>query len=173
MDFGQAAYGLRDVKLTNAAGSTQVDLPAARTLQFTERIKSAELEGDDALVAVVSYSEAVEWSLEAGGISLPAYALMTGRTVTLAGTTPNQSYTMYGQAGECFPWFKIYGRAISDGCTDDIHCKLGKAKLTSIEGSFANGEFWITSCSGIAIEDLTGKIFEFVQHETGEALPAS
>lgn len=173
MSYGDKPFGLRDVKLTNIAGDTQVDLPAARTLSFSERVKSGELSGDDQLVSVVSYSEAVEWSLEAGGISLEAYALITGRTATESGTTPNQVNTMAGSAGDCYPFFKVYGKAIGDGCTDDIHCKLFKVKVTSIDGSFGDGDFWVTSCSGIGIDDGSNGIFEFVQHETAEDLPAT
>lgn len=173
MSWGDKPFGLRDVKLTNAAGSTQVDLPAARTFSFSERIKSGELSGDDKTLAVVAFSDAVEWTLDAGGISLEAYALMTGRTATVAGTTPNQTDTLEGDAQEAFPYFKVYGKALGDG-TDDIHCKLGKCKLTAFQGSFGDGEFLVSQASGIAIGETSGdKIFTFVQNETAANLPSS
>ena len=172
MSFGDKPFGLRDVKLTSIDGTVQVDLPASRTLKFSERIRSGELTGDDSVVAVVAFAEAVEWELEAGGISLEAYALMTGRTATAAGTTPNQTVTLTGSAGDAFPYFKIYGKAIGEG-SDDIHCKIFKAKVTKIEGTFQEGEFFVTSCSGIAVDDGTNGIFEFVQNETAADLPSS
>lgn len=172
MPYGDKPFGLRDVKITNIAGDAQVDLPASRTLSFSERIRSGELTGDDSLVAVVAFAEAVEWSLEAGGISLEAYALLTGRTATEAGTTPNQTMTLAGEAGDTFPYIKIYGKSLGEG-DDDIHCKIFKAKVTSLEGSFGEGEFFVTSCSGVAVDDGTDGIFEFVQNETAADLPAT
>ena len=71
MSYGQRPFGLRDVKLVSIGGTpTQVDLPAARTLSFNERVKSGELSGDDKTIAVVAFSDAIEWEMEAGGISL-------------------------------------------------------------------------------------------------------
>lgn len=172
MSFGQMPYGIRDIKLTNLAGSVQVDMPAARTFSFSERIKSGELSGDDKTLAVVAFSDAVEWSLEAGGISLEIYALMTGRTATVAGTTPNQTDTLAGAAQQSFPYFKVYGKAIDDSA-GDIHCKLPKCKLTSLQGSFGDGEFWITQASGIAIDDGSVGVFVFVANETAANLPTS
>lgn len=172
MPFGDKPFGLRDVKLTNAGGTVQVDLPSGQTFSFSERIKSGELSGDDKTLAVMAFSDAAEWSLEAGGISLEAYALMTGRTATVAGTTPNQTDTMVGSVQQAFPYFKVYGKALDDA-TGDVHCKLGKCKLTSIEGQFGDGAFFITQCSGVAIGDSGGAIFTFVQNETAANLPTS
>lgn len=172
MDFGNKPFGLRDIKITDMTGTTQVDLPASQTLTFKERIKSGELSGDDALVSVVSFGEALEWTLEAGGIDLDAYAMLTGRTATLAGTTPDQTVTMTANAGDNFPWVKIYGKALGDG-SDDIHCKIFKAKFTGLEGSFKEGAFWITKCTGIAVDDGTNGLFEFVANETATDLPST
>jgi len=172
MSYGDKPFGLRDVKLTNMAGTTQVDLPAARTLQFTERIRSGELTGDDALKAVVALAEAVEWKLEAGGISLEAYALMTGRTATETGSTPNLVTTLTGSAADTFPYFKIYGKSIGDG-VDDVHVKLWKCKLTAIEGSFGEGAFFVKSASGVGMDDGSNGIWDIVQNETAADLPAA
>ncbi len=174
MSYGQRPFGLRDVKLVSIGGTpTQVDLPAARTLSFNERVKSGELSGDDKTIAVVAFSDAIEWEMEAGGISLEAYALMTGRTVTEEGTTPSQTRTLTGSGGlEVFPYFKIYGKSVGDGA-DDIHVKIFKAKLTNIQGQLGDGEFWVTQASGIAIDDGTNGLFEIIQHETAEDLPAT
>ncbi len=172
MTYGDKPFGLRDVKLTNIGGTSQVDLPASMKLSFSERISSSELRGDDVTKAVVAFADAVEWELEAGGISLEAYALMTGRTVTTAGVSPNETKTMPGSAGDAFPYFKIYGKSLGEG-NDDIHCKLFKCKVTELEGEFGDGEFFVTKCSGIAVDDGTNGIFEFVQNETATALPSS
>ena len=98
--------------------------------------------------------------------------MMTGRTVTQSGTTPNQINTLAGRAGASMPYFKIYGKALGDGL-DDIHVKLPKCKITdTIEGEFANGEFFVTKCKGIALDNGTN-LFEFVQNETAASLPTT
>jgi hypothetical protein len=172
-DYGDKPFGINDIKITNMAGDDQVDLPAARTLSFSEIIQSSELSGDDQLKALVSRSQGVEWSLEAGGISLEAYALLTGRTETESGSTPNRTLTLTGDGGDCFPYVKIYGKAIGDDCDSDVHLKLFKAKVENIEGSFQDGQFFVTSCSGRAIDDGSNGTFEFVQNETATDLPAT
>lgn len=165
-------FGLRDIKIVPLPSGSPIDLPNAQTMSFTERLTSGELRGDDATQSVVAIADALEWELEAGGISLEAYAAMTGRTITLAGTTPAQKNTLLANAGDVFPYFKIYGKSVSDGA-DDVHVLIYKAKLTdNIEGEFADGEFFVTSCSGIAVTNGT-KTFEIVHNETATALPVS
>lgn len=171
-DYGDKPYGLRDVKITNLAGTTQVDLPAARRLNYSERLATGELTGDDVIKTVVSSLMAIDWELEAGGISLEAWALLTGRTATEAGSTPNRTLTMTASGGDVFPWIKIYGKSVGDG-SDDIHVKFFKAKVTSIEGTFGEGEFFVTSCSGVAVDDGTNGISDVVQNETAASLPSS
>jgi hypothetical protein len=173
MAYGDKPYGLRDVKLTNLAGTNQVDLPVSQTLSFKERIKSGELEGDDALVSAVGFAQGAEWKLESGGISLEAYAMLTGRSVATAGASPNETKTLNGSAGDVMPYIKIYGKAISEDAESDIHVKLFKAKVKNIEGELKNGEFWISKCDGIAVDDGSNGVWDFVQNETAAALPAS
>ena len=173
MTYGDKPFGLVDVKLTDITGTTQVDLPASRVLSFRERVRSGEMTGDDSLLAVVSISEAVEWTLESGGISLDAYALITGRSAATSGTSPNRTTTLQGDAAEHYPYFKVYGRSMGDDATSDIHCLLNKVKVTGLEGRFAEGEFFVTSCNGLAVDDGSNGIYQFVQHETAEALPST
>ena len=136
-------------------------------------LTTGTLRGDDIIQSVVSISDGLEWELEAGGIDLDAYALMTGRTATEAGTTPNQTNTLTGSGGDVMPYFKIYGKSVGDGA-DDIHVKLFKCKLTSpIEGQFADGQFFVTKASGIALDDGSNGIYDLVQNETATTLPTS
>ena len=170
--YGEMPFGLRDVKVTNLGGTTQVDLPAGQRLNYKERLATGELSGDDVIKTVVSSLQAIDWELEAGGISLSAWALLTGRTPSETGTTPNRVLTMTASAGDVFPWVKIYGKSVGDGI-DDVHVKFFKAKVTSLEGTFGENEFFITSCSGVAVDDGTNGILDVVQNETAAALPAT
>lgn len=169
MNFGQAAFGLRQVKLTDTAGGTVVYLPSAMMLHFTEKTQSADFTADGVWVAARTIPVGVEWELEAGGISLEAYAKMTGRTAAQAGSTPNRTVTMVGDGGTDFPYFRVYGQAVDD-VTGDVHCVIYRCKVQELEGTLRNGEFFVTSCAGIGVEDTTNGIFAFVQHETKVAL---
>jgi hypothetical protein len=172
--YGDMPFGLSELKLIGVTNAGTVTLPVGQKLKFKERVASAELRGDDVLKAVASMPEGAEWEIEAGGLSLEAYALMTGRTVTASGTTPAGTVSFKAGTGfRSFPYFKIYGKALGVG-SDDVHCKLFKCKLTDgIEGSFANGEFFTTGIKGVAVDDGSNGAFEFVQNETATALPTS
>lgn len=173
MDHGDKPFGLRDIKITNMAGSTQVDLPAGMKMAFKPRVVSGEMHGDDALKAVQTYEDALEWELESGGIDLDAWGLMTGRTATTSGSSPNEIITYTASAGDNYPYFKIYGQALGDD-SDDIHILIFKAKLNAgIEGEFADGEFFVTKCTGVAMDDGTNGIYDVVAHETATAVPSS
>lgn len=171
--YGDKPFSINDIKVTNMAGSTQVDLPYEQKMSFKERLVSGELRGSGKTVAVAAEVDAIEFELESGGIPLEAYALMTGRTVTESGTTPSRTNTLTGSGAERLPYFKIYGKSLGDG-DDDVHIKLFKCKLTEgIEGELADGEFWVQKCSGVCIDDGSNGIWDIVQNETADDLPAS
>jgi hypothetical protein len=169
MSFGDKPFGLHEVHLINLATGGFEELPVAQTLKFGEAVTSETLEGNDQINAVVTFSKSVEWELEAGGISLAAYALMTGRTPVPAGTTPSSTYTLTGRGAVAFPYFKIRGKVLGEGL-DDLHCLIAKCKLTdNIEGEFAYGKFFVTKCKGIGVDDGV-RLWEFVANETAAAL---
>lgn len=168
---GDKPFGLNDLKVTNLAGDTQVDLPSARVFGFKPVFTTAELTGDDRIVSVASRMAKIEWELEAGGIDLDALAIITGWTVSSSGSTPNQQEELQFDGGDCNPYFKIYGKALGDICTDDIHVLLWKAKLLDMDGRLEDGQFFITKCSGVAVDDGTHGCMEIIQHETAATLP--
>jgi hypothetical protein len=165
-------FGLRQVTLVPLPSGTAVALSAAQTLSFKEALTSGELRGNDATQAIAAIVDKVEWSLEAGGISFDAIKVLTGRTIAGTGTTPNQKNTILARAGDTYPYFKIYGKVVNDDGSD-IHVLIYKAKLTDgLEGEWKDGEFFIQSASGIAIDDGS-KMFEMVHNETATTVPAS
>ena len=165
-------FGLRQITLVPLPSGTAVVLPAAQTLSFKESLTSGELRGDDATQAVAAYLDEVEWTIEAGGLSFDAIKVLTGRTIAATGTTPNQKNTILARAGDTYPYFKIYGKVINDDGSD-IHCLIYKAKLTDgLEGEWKDGEFFIQSGSGIAVDNGT-KLYELIHNETATTVPAS
>lgn len=173
--FGHQPFGLRQVKLVSADGLTSADLPAAMTMSVKETTVSGTLRGNDKTLAAVSIADAAEWELENGGISLEAYAIMTGRTVTTSGTTPNAKVTLSLKAGDVFPYFKVYGKSIGPN-GDDTHVKMARCKLLGdgIDGQFSDGKFFTTKCKGSALGDpSTNLVADIVQNETAANLPTS
>jgi hypothetical protein len=166
--FGDKLFGLRELKITNADGSGVVALPIALIMHITPRIESAQFAAEGLVVGVAATLVAVDWEIEAGGISLDALAKLVGDSAAAAGSAPNRSLTLSADAGVLFPYVRVYGRAVGEG-SDDIHCKLWRCKLTSIEGTFRVGEFWVTSAAGVAVQSASG-LWDFVQHETGVVL---
>lgn len=167
-------YGIRDIKLTpiNADNSlgTAVDLPAARTLSFEETEDFEELRGDDQVYASRGNGPVVNWELEAGGLSLAAYKVIAGGTITSSGVTPNLKETYAKAVTDARPYFKIEGQAIADA-GGDVHTIIYKAKATGeIGGDHADGAFFLTSASGIGIGNSTGKLYDHVNNETAVAI---
>jgi len=166
-------YGLSDVKITNIGGSTQVDLPDSVKLTFKERIKSAEGMGDDKLGSVVSVLEAVEWELEFSSLPLEALALMYGDATSTSGTTPDQIKTLDRAGATRLPYFKIYGKSLGEG-DDDVHCILWKCKVTEgLDTALQYGEMMKPTIKGIAIDDGSNGIYDWVQNETADTLPTT
>lgn len=163
--------GLRDIKIANEAETTIIDVPA-RSLQWSERITSAELEADDTIVASASSLAAVDFQLESGGYPIEAVALMTGRTVGTTGTTPNVEKTFAINEADAYPYFVIYGLAIgADG--DSITVKFHKCKLTAApNGTFSQNQYFLTGWQGTGIGDGSGDVVTFTWNETAASLPA-
>lgn len=165
-------YGMNDIKITNMAGDTQVDLNAARKLTFTPVFVNDSLKGDDKVVATISYVEKFEGDLESGGITLEAIALLMGKTVTESGSSPNQEDKITLKAGDKPPYVKIYGKALGDG-VDGLHVIIKKAKLTAFEAGSEVDTWMLTTCSFEAINDSSGDAIDIIKLETVDDLPTS
>lgn len=164
-------FGLRQVVLTkiNEDGTLgdKVRLPASRTFSFSEAEDFEELRGDDRLITVRGQGPSVNWELEAGGISLAAYQVIAGGTITESGTTPETTRTFRKGGYDQRPFFRVEGRAISDS-GGDVHCVLHRCRATEdISGEFTDGEFFLTNAEGQALPDEANDniLYEFIQNE--------
>lgn len=168
-------YGLRDVKLTAYTDATtlaasSIDLPNARTFSFEEAEEFNELRGDDKIVATVGQGPSVEWELESGGISLEAYQVLNGGTLTTSGVAPNTVTTYSKKTTDARPEFKVEGQAISES-GGDFHCVLYRCKASEgISGAMEDGEFLLTSASGVALGSRVASnadvLYDFVENGT-------
>lgn len=170
-------YGLRDIKVAtlDAAGvkGTLVDLPAAQTLEFEETTEEQELRGDDVVKAKRSSVNAVEWSLDAGGISFEAMTVIAGGTVASTGTTPAVIKSWVRLEGEVYPDFYLAGQALSESGGDN-ETIIHRAKANTVSGSHQDQEFWVSHAEGSGIGTLTaadvGKVWSMRAKETSAAL---
>ena len=170
-------YGLRDVKIrpiTSVAGvetvGAGVDLPVSRTLSFSETEEFQELRGDDKVQASHGSGATVEWSLESGGISLAAYAVMAGGVVTTTGTGATLKNTYNKKVTHSRPYFQVEGQSISDS-GGDFHTLIYRCKADgSLEGEQADGAFWLTKASGKGYSNSTDDVYDFIENATTEAI---
>ena len=166
-------FGLRQVKLTpylpdgTLDAANAVFLPAARTFSFAEAEEFEELQGDDRTVASHGAGPTVDWELEGGGISLAAYRIFAGGTVTSTGSTPAAVRTHVKKTSDSRPYFQVEGRAISDN-GGDFHAVVHRCKADGdLEGELANGSFFLTQASGKGYgNETTEVLYEFKHNET-------
>ena len=174
-------YGLRDVKITpytsdaaTTLATPSIDLPNARTFSFAEAEEFTELRGDDKIVTTRGMGTTVDWDLEAGGLSFEAVKAMVGGTITESGTTPNMKKVFAKKATDARPFFKVEGQMISDS-GGDVHCVLDRCRATGgFSGEFADGQFFLTTGSGVALPSLISArvdtLYEITQNETATAI---
>lgn len=170
-------YGCRDVKLTpydstNGDYGTMVDLPNSRTLTWTDSEEFTELRGDDRVVATRGSGPTVTFNLESGGISLAAYAVMSGGSVQETGVTPNIVRTYSKTTAQSRPYFRIDGQSINDN-GGDTKVVIYKAKLTGdIGGGFADTEFMLTSAEGAGLGDeyRSDALYDIIASETAASI---
>lgn len=176
-------YGMRDVKLTkytDASGSvldtTSVDLPNMQTFSFSESEEFQELRGDDKTIAIRGQGALVDWELDSGGISLPAWEILTGGTVIAEGLTPNRRWILRKMSSDSRKYFRAEGQAISDS-GGDMHAVVYRCRCNdTIEGEFTDGDFFITQAKGQGLPMLIDGfdlLYDFVQNETAVAIPTA
>lgn len=176
-------YGMRDVKITEYAdaggtvlGDTSLDLPNMQTFSWSETEEFQELRGDDKLVTTRGQGAQVDGSVEAGGLPLAVWAIFTGGQIIEEGLTPNRRVILRKFATNSRKYFRAEGQAISDS-GGDIHAILYRCRCNdSIEGEFADGEFFITSASFLGLPLLDADfdlLYDFIQNETATAIPTT
>jgi hypothetical protein len=173
-------FGMRDTKVTPYTTAalttlgTSVDQPNARTLSFSEAEDYEELRGDDKVIAMRGLGASVEWEMEAGGISVPAYKELNGGSSVTSGVSPNQVTTYTKKVTDARPYFKAEGQSMSDS-GGDFHVVLPRARASGgVEGELSDGSFWLTAASGVALPALlTGDVdtlYKFILNETATAI---
>ncbi len=170
--YGNAVFGMRDIKVTNAANAVQEDLGAAVSMSVVPTYQGGNLAGDDATKSTIQFVIHGEGQFSAGEVSSAALAIMTGVTLTTTGTTPAAKTVLKVNAGQRMPYFRMYGQSYDDNI-GDVHVLLYKVKLTALDCiKLENGNWRMTTGSVICLDDGTNGVFQLVQNETALAVPA-
>lgn len=174
-------YGMRDCKIYPYAdalgtilGSVGYDLPNMQTFSFAEAEEYTDLRGDDSLVATHGNGAQVNWSLEAGGIALAIWAILTGGQIIETGSAPTRVITLRKLSDDARPYFRVDGQIISDS-GGDVHAVVYRAKCNGdISGQFGDGAFFITAADGVGLPIPDTKLlYDIVQYEAKTNLQTS
>lgn len=173
-------FGLRQVKLVplSPAGvevpANAVFLPASRTFSFKDTESFEQLTGGDKTVASRGAGAVAGWELEGGGISLEAWKVLAGGTITTSGTTPNKVTKFTKKVADSRPYFNVYGRALSESGGDFGMVVYRCIADGDLEASMEGGAFLLTSASGNGYGDVTSdNLYDFIQNETAIPLVIS
>jgi hypothetical protein len=176
-------YGLRQLMLTpylDAQGTvlanTSYPLPVAMTLGFSETEQYDELRGDDVLVAVHGRGPQVDWSLEAGGMDITCWSIISGGSVIEQGVAPNRVTRLRKSGDDQRPYLRIDGRAISDS-GGDMGCRIYRAKANGrLQADLRGGAFQTSRIDGVGlpmIGDAGRWLYEFIRKESESAIPGT
>lgn len=173
-------YGIRQIMLTpylDAQGTTLANtsypLPVAMTLGFSETEQYDELRGDDVLVAVHGRGPQVDWSLEAGGLPIKAWSIVSGAKVIEEGVTPNRKVRLRKSGNDLRPYFRIDGRVISDS-GGNVVARIYRAKANGrVQGDHRGGAFQTSAIDGVGlpmVHDSARWLYEIIQNEEDSPL---
>jgi hypothetical protein len=91
---------------------------------------------------------------------------MAGGTIVESGSDNTAKKVYSKKSTDARPYFRVEGQAISDS-GGDVHVILYKCKCTGdLSGEFSDGNFHLTSASGVGIGDANDNLYDFVQNAT-------
>jgi Fibronectin type III domain len=176
-------YGLRQLMLTpyvdaqgSILGNTSYPMPVAMTLGFSETEQFDELRGDDVLVAVHGRGPQVDWSLEAGGIPIKCWSIISGAIVIESGVTPTRQVRLRKSGDDVRPYFRIDGRSVSDS-GGSVTGRIYRCKANGrLQADRRGGSFTTSNIDGVGLPLLgdSGRwLYEWIQYETDSPIPST
>lgn len=170
------AYGVRDAKLTQYADAlgmiltdTSVDMPYMQHLNFTEAEEFQELRGDDRLITTRGKGSQVNGDIQAGGLSIPAWAVITGGSIIERGLTPNREIELRKRSTQSRPFWRCDGKIISDS-GGDILVRIYRCRANGdIQANFADGEFQVSQIAFVGmplIDDTNDLLYSIFRRES-------
>lgn len=170
MSYAEVARGLSDLAVfpleaADALGDI-VDVPGARSLNWSTSTDSDTLGGDDTILGVAFGAKTGSGSIEVGRANLTALGAMLGLTVVSAGTTPNIIQTLDESSAANQTYVAIKGQAMGvDTAGSAFEVTIWKAKVGGIDETL-EFEGWHTPSYDFEFVDnssskmLTRKLYE-------------
>lgn len=146
-------YGLHRVWITpyldtdgSILGPTSYRMPIARTLAFSEAEDFDTLDGDDkAAVAIQGKGATVDGSIEAGGLDLMCYSIITGAQLVESGVEPNLKRVVRKKGSDQRGYWRAEGQVLSNGGGDNV-ARVFRCKANgNIQADMAYGTFMTPS----------------------------
>lgn len=173
-------YGVRDCKITQYAdtggtvlGSTSVDLPYMQHLNFTEAEEFTELRGDDRLITTRGKGSQVSGDIEAGGLSVAVWSIITGGSVISTGLTPNRIIEIQKRSTTARPFWRADGKIISDS-GGDVLVRIYRCRANGdIQANFQDGDFQTSQIAFVGLpllDDSNDLIYSIFRRETSMSL---
>lgn len=155
---------------TEPTYSTSMRIPDIVELGIEPEFRTARAEGDAAVKGVHSKLIALRFTFRCNTVPLDVLAAMTGTTLEISGTTPNQQVIYAPKRTDKPPYFKLAGRWLNvegvGGDGEGLYVELLKCKLTGWSAA-ANGEFASIQAQGEAVfTDSSNELFRLVGEET-------
>ena len=166
--MSEKPFGLRDLKVQLFTAGTPTDIPVAAKFGFKDTpAGTVELRGDDEVAAVHTTTGKPVVELEAGGIDLAVWAIITGGTYATG-----SGYRRVAVAGENERPYLVLGAKVQDNNgTGDVHVYLPKCKCTDgPAGEFRDGQFYMTGCTLEGIDDGTNGMYIIRANDTAADL---
>lgn len=134
--WGEIPRGLEDLKVAVLSSDTpgsNIDAPGARGFTVGVTSDSDQLEGDNAVIAVVRNPKVLSGDIEIGRLNLAALAAMVGGSATTSGSDPNQIITLNESASAAAQYFQAIGNTYSQDSSGSGYRLTGK-KLLVVDG---------------------------------------
>jgi hypothetical protein len=150
--LGSKPFGLSDLKIANyTTPSTEIDVPVSARLSFKDTpAKAVELRGSDGLAAVHIVEGRVLVELEAGGISMQAWELLSGGTYS----TGSGYCRLLKAPAHIRPHLILGAKVIDNAGVGDIHVYLPYCRCPDgPSGEFRDGQFFLTAATIEGLDD--------------------
>jgi len=167
--YGAPQYGLNDVKVAAWTATdtydTAVDVPSVQLMGTTLATVSAQLEGDDSIMASASRAVGGEVRVRFGSISLAALEVILGNTSTASGAVQDH---LKVSGGDNMPYIGICGKALAEEGTGDTHVFIPKCKLMGnlTIAQLEYGQFAIPEATIQIVNDATYGLINVIEHAT-------
>lgn len=164
MSYAEVARGLADLAVFPLTGADVVgaivDVPGARSLNWSTSADSDTIGGDDKILGVAYGAKSGSGSIEVAKANLTALAAMLGLTVTTTGVAPASVQSLEESSAANTAYVQIKGQAAGVDTTGSaFEVTIHKAKIGGIDETL-EFEGWHTPSYD----------FEFVDNATGKML---